>query len=500
MKVSDMRMIFVSVVCLFSILPPEARVYATERPNLLVILCDDLGWGDLACFGHPHIQTPNLDRLASQGIRLTSFYSAAPVCSPSRVGLLTGRNPNRAGIYDWIPAASQTNIASKESRNLVHMRQSEVTLPRLLKQAGYATAMAGKWHCNSLFNSKQQPQPNDAGFDHWFATQNNAGPSHRNPTNFVRNGQNVGKLDGYSCQAVASEAIDWLSNNEKSNASTPFFLYIAFHEPHEPIASPPDLVAKYRTVARNDDEAEFFANVENMDASVGRLLIHLDTLGLAKNTFIVFSSDNGPETLNRYLSGNRSYGRPGPLRGMKLWTTDGGFRVAGIMRWPEKLSASQIIDEPVSSLDLLPTFCKLAGAAVPANLMLDGIDLNPLFKGNRLERTQPLFWFYYNSLNEQCAAMRDGQWKLLAKFENGQLPKLTNITESTIEQVRNAKLTDFELYDLSQDIGEATDLSQRQPDQLNMLATKMEALYRDVTSSMHVWPEKEVDLKNHNLK
>ena len=139
---------------------------AEPRPNIVVVLCDDLGFGDLGVNGHPHIQTPNLDRLAATGIRFTNFYSAAPVCSPSRVGLMTGRSPNRAGVYDWIP---ESKDPKSDARERVHMQRHEVTMPQLLKQAGYATCMAGKWHCNSRFNSPEQPQPSDAGFDHWLA-------------------------------------------------------------------------------------------------------------------------------------------------------------------------------------------------------------------------------------------------------------------------------------------------------------------------------------------
>ncbi|MEM7015677.1 MAG: sulfatase-like hydrolase/transferase, partial [Verrucomicrobiota bacterium] len=146
---------------------------APLKPNIVVILCDDLGYGDLACYGHPHIQTPNLDQMAKDGIRYTSFYSAAPVCSPSRVGLLTGRSPNRAGVYDWIPAA-KVDTKRPDAREQVHLRKDEITIPQLLKKAGYATCVSGKWHCNAMFNTDAQAQPDDAGFDHWFATQNNA--------------------------------------------------------------------------------------------------------------------------------------------------------------------------------------------------------------------------------------------------------------------------------------------------------------------------------------
>ena len=156
-----------------------------RSPNFLVILCDDLGYGDLGCYGHPTIKTPHLDRLAAQGMRLTSCYSSAPVCSPSRVGLLTGRTPSRVGVYDWIPG-----------NHPMHMGRNEITVAQLLKQGGYDTAHTGKWHCNGKFNSPEQPQPGDHGFDHWFSTQNNASPSHENPKNFVRNGEPVGPLEG----------------------------------------------------------------------------------------------------------------------------------------------------------------------------------------------------------------------------------------------------------------------------------------------------------------
>src|SRR5262245_22873185 len=222
---------------------------ASGRPNVVIILADDLGYGDLGCYGHPVIRTPNLDRMASQGIRFTSFYSASPVCSPSRVGLLTGRNPNRAGVYDWIVENGSRPVP--DGRHLVHMRPSEVTLPKLLKEAGYATFLAGKWHCNTLFNSDTQPKPSDFGFDYWFAAQNNALPSHENPENFVRNGKAVGKLQGFSCNLVAKEAVDWLADRSKRKPEQPFFLYVAFHEPHERVASPPALVKRYLAAARN---------------------------------------------------------------------------------------------------------------------------------------------------------------------------------------------------------------------------------------------------------
>ncbi|WP_372797624.1 sulfatase [Pontiella sp.] len=359
-----------------------------SKPNIVVILCDDLGYGDLECYGHPHIKTPNLNRLAAEGMRFTDFYSTAAVCSPSRVGLLTGRNPNRAGIYEWIPNGKQ-----------IHMRASEITIPQLLKQAGYATSMSGKWHCNGKFNSPEQPQPDDAGFDHWFATHNNAAPSHENPVNFVRNGEEVGPLEGFSCQLVVDEALDWLDGHRKEHPQQPFFMYVTFHEPHEPVASPPELVKAYAASARNEDEAQYFANVANMDAAVGRLMAGLKAQDVDENTLVLFCSDNGPEQLLRFAHETRSYGRAIPLRGMKVWTTEGGFRVPGIMRWPAKIPAGQVSERTVSALDFLPTFCELAGAAPPAGLELDGTSFLPVLENQTIIREKPLLWVYYHAIN-----------------------------------------------------------------------------------------------------
>ncbi len=456
-------------------------VHADERPNIVVLICDDLGYGDLECYGHPHIKTPHLNRLAEEGIRFTDCYSAAPVCSPSRVGLLTGRSPNRAGVYDWIPEAGD---ASPDARDQVHMRSSETTIPELLHRDGYQTAMAGKWHCNSQFNNDIQPQPGDFGFDHWLATQNNAAPSHRHPRNFVRNGRPIGPTDQFSCQVVVNEAIAWL---QETDAAKPFFLYLPFHEPHEPIASPENLVEQYRAVAKNDDEAQFFANVHNVDLAVGRLIAELDRTNRRDNTLVIFTSDNGPETLNRYPKAARSYGRAVPLRGMKLHTTDGGFRVAGIMNWPAKIQPGQTISTPVSSLDFLPTVVELARAELPANLALDGTSLLPIAQGKSLQRDRPLFWVYYNAINDARVAMRDGKWKVLAKLNRGKLKKMENITTALLPTVRDAELTDVEVYDVSTDIGEQENLAATDAKLADQMKRKLEDAYQELTANSHVW-------------
>ena len=469
---------------------PVAR--ADERPNIVVILCDDLGYGDLECYGHPHIKTPNLNKLAEDGIRFTDFYSAAPVCSPSRVGLLTGRSPNRAGVYDWIPPAGGPR---PDAREQVHMRKTETTIPRLLKKAGYETCMSGKWHCNSRFNDVDQPQPGDFGFDHWFGTQNNAAPSHANPKNYVRNGESVGPLEGYSCQLAVDEVLTWLDSREAPDDTSdakPFFVYLAFHEPHEPVASPAELVKKYASVAEDDDEAQYFANVANVDAAVGRFVAALDERKLRKNTLIIFTSDNGPETLRRYGGAGRSWGRPGPLRGMKLHTHDAGFRVAGIVNWRGRIESGQTLTTPVSALDFLPTFCHLAKTELPT-AELDGVNIVPLLEGEKVERPKPLLWCYFNGLNEARVAMRHGRWKVLAQLNGGKLPRMSNITTQRVESVWQAQLTNFEIYDVTTDVGEQKNLVNSDGPEIAELQKLLTAGYRELVEDSHVWTAVESD-------
>ena len=458
-----------------------SKELAKSRPNIVVVLCDDLGYGDLECYGHPHIKTPNLNKLAKEGVRFTDFYSSASVCSPSRVGLMTGRSPNRAGVYDWIP-----------HNNYVHMRSSEVTIPQLLKKSGYATCMSGKWHCNGKFNSPQQPQPGDAGFDHWFSTHNNASPSHENPRNFVRNGKKVGPLKGFSCQLVVDEALTWLKGQQKKDPKQPFFMYIAFHEPHEPVASPKDMVESYKPVAKNIQEAQYFANVANLDNAVGKLMAALKSMDIDKNTLVVFTSDNGPETLKRYVGTERSYGTAKPLRGMKSWTTDAGFRVSGLMRWPANIKAGQTVSLPVSALDFLPTFCELARTKPPADLVMDGTSFLPALENKPLDRKKPLVWVYYGALNKRRVAMRDGDWKVLArlnlnKFANPVLKLGGSVHNHNAARVKAATLSDFQIFKITDDIGESQDLSATHPEKLSELKKRLTLHYRELVNDSHVW-------------
>ena len=429
-----------------------ASALAADRaPNIVLILADDLGYGDLSCFGHPVIKTPNLDRLAEEGMRLTDCYAAAPVCSPARAGMLTGRTPYRCGIYDWIPEGSP-----------MHLRPSEITVASLLRGAGYATCLVGKWHCNGLFNSPEQPQPGDHGFDYWFATQNNAAPSHHNPVNFVRNGRPVGPLEGYSSGLIVSEAISWLDQRDRER---PFCLFVWFHEPHEPIDTAPEFVERYRDV-QPPDRAVHHGNVAQMDHEIGRLMTRLDDLGLRDSTFVFFTSDNGPEVLSRYSGARRSYGSAGPLRGRKLHLTEGGIRVPGIIRWPGRTRPGQVCLEPINGTDVLPTLCAIAGVEVPADRSIDGASILPIFDGKPIQRRVPLYWQYERALGQAKVTMRQGDWKILA----------------------NNALSVLQIYNLRDDPGETRNLAAQHPERLKTMGAELSRLYSEIKTEGPTWP------------
>ena len=262
----------------------------SRRPNILLVLADDLGYGDLGCYGNQAVRTPNIDRFAREGLRFTQCYSAAANCSPARAALMTGRTPTRIGIHNWIPMLSP-----------MHLREEEISVATLLRNAGYATCHVGKWHLNGMFNLSGQPQPSEHGFDHWFSTQNNALPNHRNPYNFVRNGIPVGPLEGYAGSIVADEAIRWL--REEHDKSKPFFQFVCFHEPHEPIATE----KRFADLYPSDDPsyAAHHGNITQMDEAFGRLMRSLDELSLRESTLVFFTSDNGPAVTGMHPTARR---------------------------------------------------------------------------------------------------------------------------------------------------------------------------------------------------
>ena len=425
-----------------------ATLAADAPPNIVIFLADDLGYGDLGCYGHPIIQTPHLDAFAKQGTRFTQCYAACAVCSPSRSAILTGRTPYRNGVFTWIPEGRE-----------IHLRTSEIALPKLLKERGYATCHVGKWHLNGHFNKPTQPQPNDHGYDWWLATQNNAAPSHENPSNFVRNGQPVGKLEGYSSTLIVDEATTWLKQHR--DKSKPFLLSVWAHEPHYPIKSSPEFKAKYPDLT-DDVQREHHANVTQLDHAFGKLMRTLDELKLADNTVVFFTSDNGPEG-----DGIKSPGRgsTGGLRGRKRAVYEGGIRVPGIVRWPGKTKPGTTSDVPVIGSDIFVTAVGISGAKLPTDRILDGGNLLAALEGQAVERARPLYWRCVIAPGPLKTAMRIGDWKILA----------------------NEPLTKFELYDLKHDPQEKTELSVAQPAKFEEMRTALVKLNTEIEAEGPDW-------------
>lgn len=440
---------------------PGARATgaAEERPNVVVILADDLGWGDLSVYGSPENQTPNLDRLAREGVKFTDFYAAAPVCSPSRASLLTGRFPLRVGVYSWVHPSHR-----------MHLREEEVTIAEMLRQAGYDTGHMGKWHLgyDLVDGSGPAPDPGDHGFDHWLATGNNAEPSHRNPVNFVRNGEALGEVAGYSSHIVVDEAIDWLE--ERKDSGKPFFLNVWFHEPHQRVAAPAELEARHS----NTRLPAYYGSVENMDRAVGRLIERLEQMGVWENTLLVFTSDNGS-----YLEGSN-----GELRGRKTGLWEGGIRVPGIVRWPGRAAPGGVSDTPAGIVDLLPTIADAVGVETPQRVTLDGVSLVPLLTGGRIERNKPLYWFY--SPSRPVAAIREGEWSLVANPEPD-LPRDNLFLEEWIGRLKEARLVNFRLYNLQDDPQQRVDLSAAEPARLEAMRRQLTRLHREVMNEAYDW-------------
>jgi arylsulfatase A len=244
-------------------------------------------------------------------------------------------------------------------------------------------------------------------------------------------------------------------------------------------------VASYRD--ENANRAQYYANVTNIDLAVGRLLATLDELKLADNTLVFFTSDNGPETLLRYPNADRSYGSPGPLRGMKLHLYEGGIRVPGITRWPGRIQPGKVSDEPISSVDLLPTFSAAGGAEPPKDRPLDGTNLLPLFEGRPIARETPLFWFYALALQRPRMAMRDGDYKLCALWDVSAGSIKGPADPQTVAAIKSAKLVEFELYNLREDIGEKNDLAAREPQRVRKMAARAAGLFDQIQRECPVW-------------
>ncbi len=406
------------------------------QSNLIIFYVDDLGYGDLGSYGHPVVKTPNIDQLAAEGIKYTQFYAPAPLCSPSRAGMLTGRTPYRTGVRSWIPDGQD-----------IHIGENEITIAHLLQEKGYQTAVMGKLHLNGGAEMADHPQAVDLGFDHSFvitggwaknaateAPTSNGSPRSGKiyPDNYWRNGIAVGKTGKYSAELVSDEVIDWL---DQLDGDRPFFIYIPYSEVHVPIASPPSFREMYSEFITDSAKAnpdvfhfdfkslpyrgsgEYYANISFMDAQLGRVLEKIEQMGKSGDTIVIFTSDNGPVTRESRKPWELSMaGETGGLRGRKDNLFEGGIRVPAIIRFPSQIQPGRASNEPVHGVDLLPTLAQLLGFEPPGDRVLDGQSIVPTFSGQAIEREKPLFWTIDmpdqdDPVNEW--AIRDGDWKMI---------------------------------------------------------------------------------------
>lgn len=470
---------------------------SADKPNIVIYLADDLGFADIGCYGNPIIQTPHLDALAKEGVKLTDCHSGGTVCSPSRASILTGRTPYRTGFY---------TIAGPEGS---HLRKEEISLATVLKAEGYDTCFLGKWHL-SHFNNRQ-PNPGDHGFDHWFGTALNAFDGPEDTNRWVRNGKKVGKVGQWYCEAIADEASNWIKN--RPNPEKPYFIYICSHEPHTPVRPPEKYSARYdsekieilestfnygqihRPLDRDisGNKKYYYGTVTQLDDSIGRVLKTIDEQGDRDDTLFIFTSDNGPETPvtveeseNQWEDPirDRCFGTPGPWRGMKRYVFEGGHRVPGIVRWPGKIKPGSHSSALVNGTDWFATACAVAGASIPTDRTIDGVNALTALQGEEVKREIPACWMFpvgYDSRLLASMAMRIEDKVLVGWFQ----PKKGKIGNS--EWVRSTNLERFELYDLSLDRSQNYPLNETHPEQLKEYQEKMIKLWKGIQTEAPDW-------------
>ena len=390
------------------------------RPNILIILCDDTGYGEFGFQGNKEIPTPNIDSIAENGIRFTQGYVSGPYCSPTRAGLLTGRYQTRFG-HEFNGRGPKFGLPL-----------SEKTIADRFKELGYATCAVGKWH----LGDQPQFRPTRRGFDEFYGTLGNSPFFHPQLLD-SRKSEDPARVesdDFYTSDAYAERAVDWLERTK----GKPFFLYLPFNAQHAPLQATKKYLDRFENIA-DEKRRTFAAMLLAMDDAVGRVLKKVRDLGQEENTLIFFLADNGGPTLQTSAKND-------PLRGVKATTLEGGVRVPFVVQWKARLPAGKTYTHPVIQLDLLPTSLAAAGAKIPRDAKFDGVDLLPYLTGNKKSAPhETLYWRF-----GQQWAVRHGDWKLVSSRVDGPEPKLFN---------------------LAKDIGEANDLAAKEPKKLKELTS-----------------------------
>lgn len=456
-----------------------ALAAAPQRPNVIFILADDYGWKDLGCYGSTYYETPNLNRLASQGMRFTQAYAACNVCSPTRASILTGKYPARLHLTDWLPGRADNPRQMLNHPIIVqHMPLEEFTIAEALQGAGYHTGLVGKWHLGG-----PGFYPENQGFESNFGgSQNGSTPSFFSPYNVSKAKGKVGRMpnlpngpDGeYLTDRLTDEAIHFIEQSKDK----PFFLYLAHYAVHTPHEAKKKMIDRFRAKAQAlppagseflpehdrmsrqiQNHPVYAAMIESMDEGVGRILDKLEQLGLDRQTIIIFTSDNGGL--------NTSEGSPTsnlPLRAGKGWNYEGGIREPLLVKWPGVTQPGSVCEVPVISTDYYPTILEMTGQPARPEQHKDGVSFASLLHGGTLP-ARDLFWHYPHYSNQggrPGGAIREGDFKLLEAYEDGSL----------------------ELYNLKQDIGEMNNLAVQMPDMAAELVKKLHAWRESVGAQM----------------
>jgi arylsulfatase A-like enzyme len=434
-----------------------------SKPNLVFILADDLGYTDLACYGSKYYETPNIDRLAAQGLKFTDGYTCGPNCQPTRAALMSGQYGPRTGVYT-VGSIERFNWRSRPLRpvdNVQQLPRDKVTVAQSLKVKGYATAIFGKWH----LGQDADHHPSRRGFDEAIVSMG----KHFN----FKTSPEVSYPPGtYLADFLTDKSVDFIRRHKDQ----PFFLFLSHFAVHAPHEAKKELIARFKPKppAGGHRDPTYAAMIASVDESVGRVLAVLDELKLADNTLVIFSSDNG---------GVGGYAREGlkrsggitdnaPLRGGKGMLYEGGIRVPYVFRWPGRIPPGTVCDQPINSVDLYPTLLELAGATPPANYPLDGVSYVRLLTsgGQAPLGREAVYWHFPGYLGAgagswrttPAGAIRAGDWKLLEFFEDGRR----------------------ELYNLRDDIGEKQNLAAQMPDKVKELHAKLVAWRQAIKAPM----------------
>ncbi len=418
----------------------RANANLQTRPNIVVFLIDDMGWSDLGCYGDTFHETPNIDQLARESVKFINAYAGAPVCSPSRAAILTGKAPARLHLTQWIPGTLYPHKKLLEAPTPLHLSRSVPTIAKLLKTAGYRTAAIGKWHLGG-----EGYLPEDFGFD-----VNIAGDNHGHPPSYF-GPYSFHNLTGYTAQDYLTDVLTDKMDAFVQDAAGkgPFFLYMAEYSVHLPLQAKQAMIEKYRRKNGGKDEPDpvYAAMIESTDMALGSLRKVLQRAGVADNTIILLTSDNGGvgfqgRTLHRIADN-------GLLRAGKGYLYEGGIREPLLVHWPGVTRPNTVCDVPVSGLDFMPTILQMADAG-PVPEPCDGLDLTSLLRGGAAPQRDTLYWHYPHYSDQggtPGGAIREGDWKLIEFFEDNHL-ELYNLALDPGEQYNFASSYADKAFDL----------------------------------------------------